>query len=36
MDLHGEEDKKLELINWIDSTHDRVKEYDSIKIWKRK
>jgi FkbM family methyltransferase len=36
MELHGEEDKKLELINWIDSTHDRVKEYDSIKIWKRK
>lgn len=36
MELHSEEDKKLALINWINNTHTIVKEYDSIKIWKRK
>ena len=31
-----EEDKKLALMDWINNTHTIVKEYDSIKIWKRK
>jgi FkbM family methyltransferase len=36
MELHSEEDKKLALMDWINNTHTIVKEYDSIKIWKRK
>lgn len=36
LELHFEIDKQLELINWINNTHTIVKEYDSIKIWKRK
>ena len=36
MELHGEPDKQLALMDWIDNTHNRVKQYDSIKIWKRK
>jgi FkbM family methyltransferase len=36
IELHGEPKKQSVLIDWIDSTHDRVKQYDNIKIWKRK
>lgn len=36
MELHGDRNKQSALIDWIDSTHNRVKEYDTIKIWKRK
>ena len=36
LELHFEVDTQLELISWINNTHTIVKEYDSIKIWKRK
>jgi len=36
LELHFEVDTQLELISWINNTHTIVKEYDNIKIWKRK